>query len=55
MRKVNVEDEVLAGAKFEEIVGSSESLVQALGQVAEFHPQTRPSSLLVRPGPARSL
>jgi formate hydrogenlyase transcriptional activator len=32
--RVYVEDEILAGAKFEEIVGSSESLVHALGQVA---------------------
>lgn len=33
-----VEDEILAGATFEEIVGSSESLVQALGQVARVAP-----------------
>jgi formate hydrogenlyase transcriptional activator len=36
--RVYVEDEILAGAKFEEIVGSSESLVQALGQVARVAP-----------------
>jgi formate hydrogenlyase transcriptional activator len=36
--RVHVEDEILAGAKFEEIVGSSESLVQALGQVARVAP-----------------
>jgi len=33
-----VEDEIFAGAKFEEIVGSSESLVQALGHVARVAP-----------------
>ena len=32
--RVYVEDEILAGAKFEEIVGSSEALVHALGHVA---------------------
>jgi formate hydrogenlyase transcriptional activator len=36
--RVYVEDEILAGAKFEEIVGSSESLVHALGQVARVAP-----------------
>jgi len=36
--RVYVEDEILAAAKFEEIVGSSESLVQALGQVARVAP-----------------
>jgi transcriptional regulator with GAF, ATPase, and Fis domain len=36
--RVYVEDEILAGAKFEEIVGSSESLVQTLGQVARVAP-----------------
>jgi formate hydrogenlyase transcriptional activator len=36
--RVYVEDEILAGAKFEEIVGSSESLVQALGHVARVAP-----------------
>jgi formate hydrogenlyase transcriptional activator len=36
--RVYVEDEILAGAKFEEVVGSSESLVQALGQVARVAP-----------------
>jgi formate hydrogenlyase transcriptional activator len=36
--RVYVEDEILAGAKFEEIVGSSESLVQAFGQVARVAP-----------------
>jgi formate hydrogenlyase transcriptional activator len=36
--RVYVEDEVLAGAKFEEIVGSSESLVQALRHVARVAP-----------------
>jgi formate hydrogenlyase transcriptional activator len=36
--RIYVEDEILAGAKFEEIVGSSESLVQALGQVARVAP-----------------
>jgi formate hydrogenlyase transcriptional activator len=36
--RVYVEDEILAGAKFEEIVGSSDSLVQALGQVARVAP-----------------
>jgi formate hydrogenlyase transcriptional activator len=36
--RVYVDDEILAGAKFEEIVGSSESLVQALGQVARVAP-----------------
>jgi transcriptional regulator with GAF, ATPase, and Fis domain len=36
--RVYVEDELLAGAKFEEIVGSSESLVQTLGQVARVAP-----------------
>jgi formate hydrogenlyase transcriptional activator len=36
--RVYVEDEILAGAKFEEIVGSSEPLVQALGQVARVAP-----------------
>jgi formate hydrogenlyase transcriptional activator len=36
--RVYVEDEILAGAKFEEIVGSSESLVRALGQVARVAP-----------------
>jgi formate hydrogenlyase transcriptional activator len=36
--RVCVEDEILAGAKFEEILGSSESLLQALGQVARVAP-----------------
>ncbi|HTF64333.1 MAG TPA: sigma 54-interacting transcriptional regulator [Edaphobacter sp.] len=36
--RVYVEDEILAGAKFEEIVGSSESLVRALGHVARVAP-----------------
>jgi formate hydrogenlyase transcriptional activator len=36
--RVYVEDEILAGAKFEEMVGSSESLVHALGQVARVAP-----------------
>jgi formate hydrogenlyase transcriptional activator len=36
--RVYVEDEILAGAKFEEIVGSSESLVQALDQVVRVAP-----------------
>jgi formate hydrogenlyase transcriptional activator len=36
--RVYVEDEILAGAKFEEMVGSSESLVQALGHVARVAP-----------------
>jgi formate hydrogenlyase transcriptional activator len=36
--RVYVEDEILAGAKFEEIVGSSQSLVRALGQVARVAP-----------------
>jgi formate hydrogenlyase transcriptional activator len=36
--RVYVEDEILSGAKFEEIVGSSESLVQALGHVARVAP-----------------
>jgi transcriptional regulator with GAF, ATPase, and Fis domain len=36
--RVYVEDEILAGAKFEEIVGSSESLVQALSHVARVAP-----------------
>ena len=36
--RVYVEDEIVAGAKFEEIVGSSESLVQTLGQVARVAP-----------------
>jgi formate hydrogenlyase transcriptional activator len=36
--RVYVEDEILAGAQFEEIVGSSESLVRALGQVARVAP-----------------
>jgi formate hydrogenlyase transcriptional activator len=36
--RVYVEDEILAGAKFEEIVGSSESLVHALSQVARVAP-----------------
>lgn len=36
--RVYVEDEILAGAKFEELVGSSESLVQTLGQVARVAP-----------------
>ena len=36
--RVYVEDEILAGAKFEEILGSSESLLQALGQVARVAP-----------------
>jgi formate hydrogenlyase transcriptional activator len=36
--RVYVEDEILAGAKFEELVGSSESLAQALGQVARVAP-----------------
>jgi formate hydrogenlyase transcriptional activator len=36
--RVYVEDEILAGAKFEEIVGSSESLLQALGHVARVAP-----------------
>ncbi len=36
--RVYVEDEILAGAKFEEIVGSSESLAQALGHVARVAP-----------------
>jgi formate hydrogenlyase transcriptional activator len=36
--RVYVEDETLAGAKFEEIVGSSESLLQALGQVTRVAP-----------------
>jgi formate hydrogenlyase transcriptional activator len=36
--RVYVEDEILAGAKFEELVGSSASLVQALGQVARVAP-----------------
>jgi formate hydrogenlyase transcriptional activator len=36
--RVYVEDEILAGAKFEEIVGSSESLFQALGHVARVAP-----------------
>jgi formate hydrogenlyase transcriptional activator len=36
--RVYVEDEILSGAKFEEIVGSSESLLQALGHVARVAP-----------------
>jgi formate hydrogenlyase transcriptional activator len=36
--RVYVQDEILAGAKFEEIVGSSESLAQALGEVARVAP-----------------
>jgi formate hydrogenlyase transcriptional activator len=36
--RVYVEDEILAGAKFEEIVGSSESLVHALGHVSRVAP-----------------
>ena len=36
--RVYVEDEILAGAKFEELIGSSESLVQALSQVARVAP-----------------
>jgi formate hydrogenlyase transcriptional activator len=36
--RVYVEDEILAGAKFEEIVGSSESLMRTLGQVARVAP-----------------
>jgi formate hydrogenlyase transcriptional activator len=36
--RVYVDDEILAGAKFEEIVGSSESLVRTLGQVARVAP-----------------
>jgi formate hydrogenlyase transcriptional activator len=36
--RVYVEDEILAGAKFEEIVGSSEPLWQALGHVARVAP-----------------
>jgi formate hydrogenlyase transcriptional activator len=36
--RVYVEDEILAGAKFEEIVGSSKSLVQALGHVSRVAP-----------------
>ena len=36
--RVYVEDEILVGAKFEEIVGSSESLVHALGHVARVAP-----------------
>jgi formate hydrogenlyase transcriptional activator len=36
--RVYVEDEVLAGAKFEEMVGSSESLMRTLGQVARVAP-----------------
>jgi formate hydrogenlyase transcriptional activator len=36
--RIYVEGEILAGAKFEEIVGSSESLVRALGQVARVAP-----------------
>jgi formate hydrogenlyase transcriptional activator len=36
--RVYVEDEILAGAKFEEIVGSSESLAHALGHVARVAP-----------------
>jgi formate hydrogenlyase transcriptional activator len=36
--RVYVEDEILAGATFEEIVGSSESLLQALGHVARVAP-----------------
>jgi formate hydrogenlyase transcriptional activator len=36
--RVYVEDEILARAKFEEIVGSSESLFQALGHVARVAP-----------------
>jgi formate hydrogenlyase transcriptional activator len=36
--RVYVEDEILAGAKFEEMVGSSESLFQALGHVARVAP-----------------
>lgn len=36
--QVYLEDEILAGAKFEEIVGSSESLVHALGYVARVAP-----------------
>jgi formate hydrogenlyase transcriptional activator len=36
--RVYVEDEILAGAKFEEIVGSSELLLHALGHVARVAP-----------------
>jgi transcriptional regulator with GAF, ATPase, and Fis domain len=36
--RVYVEDEILAGAKFEEIVGSSESLGHALGHVTRVAP-----------------
>jgi formate hydrogenlyase transcriptional activator len=36
--RVYVEDEILAGAKFEEIVGSSESLMHTLGHVARVAP-----------------
>jgi transcriptional regulator with GAF, ATPase, and Fis domain len=36
--RVYVEEEILGGAKFEDIVGSSESLVQALGHVARVAP-----------------
>ncbi len=36
--RVYVEDEILAGAKFEEIVGSSAALVHALGHVARVAP-----------------
>jgi formate hydrogenlyase transcriptional activator len=36
--RVYVEDEILAGAKFEEIVGSSEALVHALSHVARVAP-----------------
>jgi transcriptional regulator with GAF, ATPase, and Fis domain len=36
--RVYVEDEIVAGSKFEEIVGSAESLVHALGHVARVAP-----------------
>jgi formate hydrogenlyase transcriptional activator len=36
--RVYAEDEILAGAKFEEIVGSSESLLRTLGHVARVAP-----------------
>ena len=36
--RVYVEDEILAGTKFEEMVGSSDSLVHALGHVARVAP-----------------
>jgi formate hydrogenlyase transcriptional activator len=53
--RVYVEDEILAGAKFEEIVGSSESLGHALGQSPGLRLQSPPSLLLVRAGQARNL